>query len=89
PLLKLSWALIAAQLAWILNRWVVLYPILDGVFAIPQAAVAITLVGYVFGSMYLDHTKKKLKKRRLFGYIGLLAALLLVVIAGTTWDARI
>lgn len=88
-LLPLIWALIVAQFAWIMSHWLIFYPLLNGRLLIPQAIVVLVPLAYIFGNIYYDHLNKRLKKKRLFGYLGIMAFILLVVISGSEWVIEI
>ena len=59
-----AWALIAAELSWVLFAWQVNYVIQDGYVIIPQIAVVVAGMGYCFASIYQSHTQKRLSRRR-------------------------
>ena len=88
-LITAVWGLIVAELSWILWRWLVLYSLFDARVLVPQAALVITVLGYGFGAMYLDHAAKRLRKRRLAEYLLISFALLAIIVIGTNWNARI
>jgi hypothetical protein len=83
PLLAAAWALITAEVAWVLQNWLVSYIIAGGYVIIPQAALVILGLGYCFVHIYLSHTTKMLSRRRLLEYITITAVLLIIIIVGT------
>lgn len=85
-ILSAAWALVAAEIAWILSSWQVNYILFDGGLIIPQAALVITGVGYCFANIYHTHTQKRLSRRRLLEYVVIAGLVLAVVIAGTHWN---
>ncbi|MBI3984197.1 hypothetical protein HY346_02765 [Candidatus Microgenomates bacterium] len=87
--IALAWALVVAQASWLFWNWLIVYSFWDGRLLIPQGPVIISLIGYIFGSMYLDHMQTKLGKRRLFEYVMLFFVICLVLIVGTQWDTRL
>ena len=89
PVLVFVWGLIVAQLAWVFGRWLVVYSILGGEVLIPQAALVITITGYMLGNMYVDHVRKTLRKFQLVGYSLLTFGLFIVVIAATEWTTKL
>lgn len=80
-----GWALIVAQLSWLMNRWLVIYPISNEV-VIPQIAVVVTLLSYAAGSLYYLHHHGVLKKSLTRQYIGLTALILGAILWLTDWD---
>lgn len=88
-LLVVVWALLVAELSWLLNHWLITYSLLEGQLLLPQASVIITVVAYCVGRIYLDHRNKRLGKRRLVEYILVCFVLLAIIIAGTPWDVGI
>jgi hypothetical protein len=81
-----AWALIAAELAWVLFAWQVNYVIHGGYVIIPQFALVVAGMGYCFASIYQSHTQKRLSRRRLIEYVAITGVLLAIVIAGTRWS---
>ena len=88
-IITLSWALIVAQLSWLFWRWLIVYSFFGDRILLPQAPIVITLLGYIFGSMYIDHTQTKLGRRRLIEYVILTFGLSIILIFGTQWDTRL
>jgi len=88
-LLVTTWALIAAQVAWLLGQWNVIYQFYAGNVLVPQAAIVLVVLGYIFGSIYHDHTRKMLGRKRLALHLGLLTILFISVIIGSEWVSRI
>jgi hypothetical protein len=84
-ILATTWALIAAELAWVLYIWQVNYILLGGAVIVPQAVLVLLGVGYSFGSIYHSHTQKRLSRRRLIEYVAVGGVLLAIVVAGTRW----
>ncbi len=88
-LLPLIWALIVAQFAWIMSHWLIFYPLLGGRLLIPQAVAILVPLAYILGNIYHEHLNKKLKKRRLYGYLAIMVTVLLVIIIGSEWVLEI
>jgi hypothetical protein len=85
--LSLTWALIAAETAWILSVWLVYHlQVWLGGLIIPQAAIVLTVLGYCFGGIYTSHKAAKLNRGRLIEYLAIGLTLLITVIAGTEWN---
>ncbi len=81
-----SWALIAAEIAWVLHTWQVNYIIADGIMIIPQASIVTLGVGYCMLSIYTAHSAKRLSRRRLVEYVSIAGVILAIVITGTRWN---
>lgn len=77
--LSILWALFIAQLAWLLNRWLIVYPVTENIL-IPQIAVVSSVIGYVSATLYHLDQSGKLNKKLRRRYITLGFAILLVVI---------
>ena len=88
-IITLVWALLVAEASWLFWHWLIVYSFFDHRLLVPQAPLVISLVGYIFGSMYLDHTRAKLGKRRLVEYVVLGFGLCAVIIFGSQWDTRL
>lgn len=88
-LLMAVWGLIVAQTVWIFGHWLVFYPFLHGQVLIPQAALAIVAMGYIFGTIYYDHHYKRLSRKRLYSYLVLITGIMLVLIIGSEWVSRV
>jgi hypothetical protein len=88
-LLASVWALLATQFVWIFSHWLVLHPFFNGRLLVPQGAVVITVLGYIFGAIYLDHTKKLLGRKRLFWYLGTIGMVTLILVIGSEWVAQL
>lgn len=84
-LLAATWGLIASQCAYIFSIWLVNYVVGSGWIIVPQAALVITALGYVFGSIYFAHKKSQLGLWRLVEYLLIGLLLILIVAVGTKW----
>lgn len=85
-ILAATWALVAAEVAWVLYSWQVNYELLNSYLIVPQAAIILVGLGYCFASIYLTHAGKRLSRRRLIEYVAIAGVLLAIVIAGTRWN---
>jgi len=83
--LSFGWAFFVAQLAWLSNRWLVIYPIADDL-VIPQIAIVVGLIAYILGSLYYLNFKGVLKRAYLRQYVTFGCAILLVIIWLTDWS---
>lgn len=88
-IISLAWALLTAEAAWLFWNWLIVYSFFNHRLLLPQAPLVMSMAGYIFGSMYLDHSQTKLGKRRLFEYVVLFAGLTAILIFGTKWDTRL
>ncbi|MBI4100860.1 hypothetical protein HY441_00095 [Candidatus Microgenomates bacterium] len=88
-ILMLGWALIVAQASWLFWHWLIVYSFWHNRLLLPQAPIVISLAGYIFGNMYLDHSQSKLRKSRLVEYVVLFFGLAAAIIIGTQWDTRL
>lgn len=83
--ISFGWAFFVAQLAWLSNRWLIIYPISTDV-VIPQVAVLATLGAYILGSLYYLNHKGALKRQILRQYTVVGCAILLMIIFLTDWS---
>lgn len=83
--LSFGWAFFVAQLAWLSNRWLVIYPVASDL-VIPQIAIVVTLIAYVLGSLYYLNFKGTLKRAYLRQYVLLGCAILFTIILLTDWS---
>lgn len=83
--LAAAWALVAAEISWVLVRWLFVYVMPQGYLLIPQAAVVLAAMGYVFGSIYMAQRDGKLSRSRLTEYVLIGLILIAIVITGTPW----
>jgi hypothetical protein len=81
-----TWALVVAEIAWVLFAWQVIYVIGGGYIIVPQATLVVLGVGYCFASIYQTHSLRRLSRRRLIEYVAVAGVLLAIVIAGTRWS---
>lgn len=85
-ILAATWALVAAEVAWVLYSWQVNYELFNSYLIVPQASIILVGLGYCFASIYLTHASKRLSRRRLIEYVAIAGVLLAIVIAGTRWN---
>jgi len=86
--ISMLWGFFVAQIAWLLNRWLIVYEIAD-VIRIPQISLLMVLAGYSVAELYhLAKTGKLTIRRRqqiiLFG-----ASLMVLVIVLSDWDGNV
>ncbi len=82
--MSIIWALFVAQLAWLLNRWLIVYPITENLI-IPQIAVATGVLGYIAATIYHLSQSGKLSNKLARRYIILGAAALTILIVFSNW----
>lgn len=80
------WALVVAELAWIMSWWMIAYLSPGAYLIIPQAALLITGVAYVLGGIYRLHRTSQLSRNRLIEYLAVASVLLAIILAGTRWN---
>lgn len=80
------WALVVAELAWIMSWWMIAYLSPGAYLIIPQAALLITGVAYVLGGIYRLHRTSQLSRSRLIEYLVVAGCLLAIILAGTRWN---
>lgn len=85
-IMSAAYALVAAEVAWVLYAWQVNYVLPGNVLIIPQTTLVLFGLGYCFASIYHSHKEKRLSRRRLVEFVVIAGALLAVVIAGTHWN---
>lgn len=83
-LISFGWAFVVAQLCWVLNRWLVIYPLSSDV-VIPQPAIIVALIAYILGSLYHLSIHGKLRRVYLRQYIIIGSLILLVIVWQTDW----
>ena len=85
--LAATWALVAAETAWVFAVWSVQYIVVANVLIVPQAALIISGLGYCFASIYMARSQRKLSRNRLIEYVIIMSILVAIVVAGTHWTA--
>ena len=88
PLLRvisLGWALIVAELVWLSNRWLIIYPV-AGDLVIPQVAVVVTLLAYVCGALYLLAQRASLRRSIVRNYVIIGCTILVVIMWTSDWS---
>lgn len=80
------WALVVAELSWIMSWWMIAYLSPGAYLIIPQAALLITGVAYILGGIYRLHRASQLSRSRLIEYLLVAVSLLIVILAGTRWN---
>lgn len=80
------WALFVAELAWVLNRWLIVYPITDNII-IPQIVVVVTVLSYVLATLYHLKQSGKLNKKltRRYVILGVVALGAIMILGSNGW----
>ena len=80
-----TWALLCAEISWVLLIWLSTYTLTGGYLLVPQPALVLTALAYCFGSIYVSQRAGKLSRGRLTEYLLIGLILIAVVITGTSW----
>jgi hypothetical protein len=80
-----TWALVAAEVSWVLLLWLFMYTVPGGYLIVPQPAVVLTGLAYCFGSIYVSQRQGSLSRGRLTEYLLIGLILIAIVITGTPW----
>ncbi len=81
-----TWAVIAAEVSWVLLLWLVTYVLQkNGYVMVPQPALILTALAYVFGSILLASKQGALSRSRLGEYLVIGMILVLIVVIETLW----
>ena len=84
-----TWALVAAEVSWVLLLWLFMYTLPGGYLIVPQAALVLTALAYVFGNIYASQRQGSLSRGRLTEYLLIGLILIAIVITGTPWRGTI
>lgn len=87
--LAATWALVAAEIGWVLSAWLVTYVLFGLGWLIPQPALVLSGIGYCFGSIYLAQRQGQLNRWRFAELIVVGAILIVIVVVGTNWRATV
>ncbi|GAC1371375.1 MAG: hypothetical protein NVSMB39_5070 [Candidatus Saccharimonadales bacterium] len=81
-----TWAVIAAEVSWVLLLWLVTYVLQkNGFVMVPQPTLILTALAYVFGSIFLASKQGTLSRSRLGEYLVIGLILILIVVVETLW----
>lgn len=84
-----SWGVIATEVAWILSQWLITYTMNGGYILVPQPALILTALAYVYGSILASSRQGNLSRGRLGEYLLIGAVLVLIVVVGTSWRGNV
>lgn len=83
PVKSQLWALFVVQLAWILNRWILVY------IFVPQVIFIVAVVGYCLGSIYDAQKQDKLKSSFVRQQVIMSSLILVLIIFFADWQGSI
>jgi hypothetical protein len=75
-----TWGVIATEVSWILQLWLVTYTMRGGYVLVPQPALILTAIGYVFGSILWSSRQGSLSRARLAEYLVIGVILVVIVV---------
>lgn len=81
-----TWGVIAAEVAWVLQLWLITYTMRGGYVLVPQPALILTALAYVFGSILTSSRQGILSRARLTEYLLIAVILVMIVVLGTSWQ---
>jgi hypothetical protein len=84
-----TWALVAAEISWVLLRWLHVYTLTGGYLLVPLPVLILTGIGYCYGSIYQSQRQGKLSRARLAEYIFIGLILIAIVVFGTPWRGNL
>jgi hypothetical protein len=86
--ISVIWGVLVAQLAWLANRWLIVYELFD-IVRIPQITLICLLAGYSIAELYHLAKQGKLTSKLKTQIIGFGAALLVVVVVLSDWSGTV
>jgi len=84
-----TWGVIATEVAWILQLWLITYTMRGGYVLVPQPALILTALSYVFGSILASSRQGNLSRARLGEYMVIALILVVIVVIGTSWRGNV
>jgi hypothetical protein len=84
-----TWGVIATEVAWILQLWLITYTMRGGYVLVPQPALILTALTYVFGSILASSRQGNLSRARLGEYMVIALILVVIVVIGTSWRGNV
>lgn len=84
-LLGTVWALLSAQVMWVLLNWHVVYSLPGGYLVVPQGVLVLGGLAYSLGGVYFAQRARLLSRERLLEYLGVSGVVMLLVVFGTPW----
>ncbi len=84
-----TWGVIATEVSWVLLQWLITYTMRGGYVLVPQPALILTALSYVFGSILASSRQGSLSRARLGEYIVIAIVLVGIVVMGTSWRGNV
>ena len=84
-----TWGVVAAEVAWVLMLWLITYTMTGGYVLVPQPALILTALAYIFGSILTSSRQGNLSQSRLSEYMVIALILVAIVVFGTSWRGNI
>jgi hypothetical protein len=84
-----TWGVIATEISWVLLLWLFTYTMKGGYVLVPQPALILTALAYVFGSILAASRQGTLSRSRLTEYLVIGLVLVLIVVVGTSWRGNV
>jgi len=84
-----TWGVIATEVAWVLMLWLITYTMRGGYVLVPQPALILTALSYVFGSVLASSRQGNLSRARLAEYMLIALVLVVIVVIGTSWRGNV
>ncbi len=83
--LAATWGVIATEVAWVLQLWLITYTMKGGYVLVPQPTLILTALAYIFGSILVSSRQGNLSRGRLGEYMVIALLLVMIVVGGTSW----
>jgi hypothetical protein len=84
-----TWGVIATEVSWVLMLWLITYTMRGGYILVPQPALILTALTYVFGSILSSSRQGNLSRARLAEYMVIGLVLVVIVVSGTSWRGNV
>ena len=84
-----TWGVIATEISWVLLMWLITYTMHGGYVLVPQPALILTALAYIFGSILASSRQGNLSRARLSEYSVIGFVLVMIVVLGTSWRGNV
>jgi len=84
-----TWGVVATEVAWVLMLWLITYTMTGGFILVPQPALILTALAYIFGSILVSSRHGSLSRGRLGEYMVIALILVMIVVVGTSWRGNV
>jgi len=89
-IMSLVWGLFVAQLTWLLNRWLIVYTILENRnIIVPQIVLIVGAISYMVASLYYLYHQQNLRKQYIRRYLAYTWIILIIIIIFSDWSAEL